>query len=238
MLHGWSSAKTSAYDQRYYRRWMHELPPLKHNSRQTVLDVHHAILPTTARLKPDSRKLLAAATPIAGRPDLAVLSPVDMVLHSAAHLFCNEDVGNSLRDLVDLDCLLRVLRTALCRARACDADPARSGPSRGDRASAFGVAAADGRSLPAQLPAGSGPPCLDRPALALCPGALAANAAAAAGDPPHGQGIPARGGNRRLMSVRVARSAPFAAGDSPYPRRTLDHPKTKPPVVATGGLEQ
>ena len=29
------------------------------------------------------------------------------VLHSATHLFCNEDVGNSLRDLVDLDSLLR-----------------------------------------------------------------------------------------------------------------------------------
>ena len=107
MLHGWSSAKTSAYDQRYYRRWMHELPPLKHNSRQTVLDVHHAILPTTARLKPDSAKLLAASISIAGEATLRVLAPVDMVLHSAAHLFCNEDVGNSLRDLIDLDCLLR-----------------------------------------------------------------------------------------------------------------------------------
>jgi Uncharacterised nucleotidyltransferase len=30
-----------------------------------------------------------------------------MVLHSATHLFCNEDVGNGLRDLVDLDSLLR-----------------------------------------------------------------------------------------------------------------------------------
>ncbi len=109
MLHGWSSAKTSAYDQRYYRRWMHELPPLKHNARQTVLDVHHAILPMTARLKPDSRKLLGAATPVAGAPQLRVLSPVDMVLHSATHLFCNEDVGNNLRDLVDLDALLREL---------------------------------------------------------------------------------------------------------------------------------
>jgi len=107
MLHGWSSAKTNAYDQRYYRQWMHELPPLKHNSRQTVLDVHHAILPTTARLKPDSRKLLAAATAVPGEPQLRVLAPIDMVLHSATHLFCNEDVGNGLRDLVDLDCLLR-----------------------------------------------------------------------------------------------------------------------------------
>jgi len=107
MLHGWHTSKTTAYDQRYYRRWMHELPPLRHISRQTVLDVHHAILPITARLKPDSAKLLAASRPIAGEPRLRVLAPVDMVLHSATHLFCNEDVGNSLRDLVDLDSLLR-----------------------------------------------------------------------------------------------------------------------------------
>jgi putative nucleotidyltransferase-like protein len=107
MLNGWATGKTTAYDQRYYRRWMHELPPLRHIRRQTWLDVHHAILPITARLKPDSGKLLAASRPVAGEPRLRVLAPVDMVLHSATHLFCNEDVGNSLRDLVDLDSLLR-----------------------------------------------------------------------------------------------------------------------------------
>jgi hypothetical protein len=107
MRSGWATAKTTPYDQRYYRQWMHELPPLKHISRQTVLDVHHAILPTTARLKPDSAKLLAASRPIGGEPRLRILAPVDMVLHSATHLFCNEDVGNGLRDLVDLDSLLR-----------------------------------------------------------------------------------------------------------------------------------
>jgi len=107
MRSGWATAKTTPYDQRYYRQWMHELPPLKHISRQTVLDVHHAILPTTARLKPDSVKLLAASRPIGDEPRLRILAPVDMVLHSATHLFCNEDVGNGLRDLVDLDSLLR-----------------------------------------------------------------------------------------------------------------------------------
>ena len=109
MLAGWAAMKTTPYDQRYYRRWMHELPPLKHVARQTVLDVHHAILPLTARLKPDSARLLAASRSLPGEPRLRVLAPVDMVLHSATHLFCNEDVGNSLRDLVDLDGLLRSL---------------------------------------------------------------------------------------------------------------------------------
>ena len=107
MLNGWATAKNTPYDQRYYRRWMHELPPLTHVSRQTLLDVHHAILPTTARLKPDSAKLLRASRPLSGEPRLRVLAPVDMVLHSASHLFCNEEVGNGLRDLLDLDSLLR-----------------------------------------------------------------------------------------------------------------------------------
>ncbi len=107
MRSGWASIKTTPYDQRYYRQWMHELPPLRHVSRQTTLDVHHAILPATARLKPDSAKLLAASRPLAGEPRLRVLAPVDMVLHSATHLFCNEEVGNGLRDLADLDSLLR-----------------------------------------------------------------------------------------------------------------------------------
>jgi hypothetical protein len=107
LLHGWQTSKAHPYDQRYYRKWMHELPPLRHVKRQTMLDVHHAILPITARLKPESAKLLAASRALGGDPPLRVLAPVDMVLHSATHLFCNEDVGNNLRDLVDLDTLLR-----------------------------------------------------------------------------------------------------------------------------------
>ena len=106
-LHGWVTTHHSAYDQRYYRQWMHELPPLRHVIRMTVLDVHHAILPRTARLKPASEKLLAAARPIAGEDRLRVLAPTDMVLHSASHLFHNEELGQGLRDLADLDSLLR-----------------------------------------------------------------------------------------------------------------------------------
>ena len=107
MLHGWAATHHDAYDQRYYRRWMHELPPLRHFVRMSVVDVHHAILPLTARLKPDSGKLLAASRPIAGEDRLRVLCPADMVLHSATHLFHNEDLSQGLRDLADLDSLLR-----------------------------------------------------------------------------------------------------------------------------------
>lgn len=107
MSRGWATTHHSPYDQRYYRTWMHELPPLRHIHRQTVLDVHHAILPETSRLKPSAAKLIAASRD-AGRDDgVRTLAPVDMVLHSMAHLFHNEELSHGLRDLSDLDLLLR-----------------------------------------------------------------------------------------------------------------------------------
>lgn len=107
MLHGWVTTHHDAYDQRYYRQWMHELPPMLHVTRATVVDVHHAILPTTARLHPDSRKLLACAQAVPGERMFRVLAPIDMVLHSLTHLFHNEELEQGLRDLVDLNELVR-----------------------------------------------------------------------------------------------------------------------------------
>jgi Uncharacterised nucleotidyltransferase len=108
MAHGWATTHHTPYDQRYYREWMHEIPPLVHIHRQTVLDVHHAILPETARVTPNPALLLGAARPTgAGSRGPWVLAPCDMVLHSMAHLFFNEEHGHALRDLSDLDLLLR-----------------------------------------------------------------------------------------------------------------------------------
>ena len=107
-LSGWIGTHADdAYDQRYYREWMHEIPPMLHERRRTTLDIHHSILPPTARLKPDAAKLFAAAVPVAGHADLRVLAPADMVLHSATHLFWDGEFHHGLRDLVDLDDLLR-----------------------------------------------------------------------------------------------------------------------------------
>ena len=103
---GWQPMKLHPYDQRYYRAWMHELPPLEHRTRQTTLDVHHTILPETGRLHPDPQKLLADARPLP-EPPLYVLSPADMLLHSAAHLFQDGEIGGALRDLVDMADLVR-----------------------------------------------------------------------------------------------------------------------------------
>lgn len=107
MQNGWMTTHHSAYDQRYYREWMHELPPMQHIKRGTVLDVHHGILPETARSRPDSSKLVSAAIAVDGVPGLFVLAPIDMVLHSMTHLFHNEEFSHGLRDLSDLDMLLR-----------------------------------------------------------------------------------------------------------------------------------
>ena len=106
-LGGWMGSHLDAYDQRYYRQWMHELPPMTHLRRGTTLDVHHNILPITVRRPPDAMLLLAQARPLPAQPGLWVLAPADMVLHSMAHLFHNDDLSHGLRDLSDLDLLLR-----------------------------------------------------------------------------------------------------------------------------------
>ena len=108
---GWVSSNTDPYDQKYYRKWMHEIPPMKHGKRKTVLDLHHAILPETARLHPETIKLFKAAVPVEGYSNLYTLCPEDMVLHSATHLFHDGEFEHGLRDLVDLDSLLRYFPT-------------------------------------------------------------------------------------------------------------------------------
>lgn len=107
ILHGWAGTKLDDYDQRYYRQWMHELPPMQHMHRQSVLDVHHAILPETAAVRPDPDKLRAASQQLSGMPGVHVLAPVDMVLHSAVHLFYDGEYDKGLRDLLDLHRLLQ-----------------------------------------------------------------------------------------------------------------------------------
>lgn len=106
MLAGWASTQQDAYDQRYYRQWMHELPPMTHMRRGSSIDVHHALLPETAPVRPDPDSLRARARPIPGMPGLSVLAPDDMVLHSAVHLFFDGEFDKGLRDLFDLHRLL------------------------------------------------------------------------------------------------------------------------------------
>lgn len=104
---GWMTTKLDAYDQRYYRQWMHELPPMRHLTRGTSLDIHHTILPPTARLRPNVELLWRSANALSEPAGMMVLGGKDMILHSATHLFHEGEFDNGLRDLFDMDALIR-----------------------------------------------------------------------------------------------------------------------------------
>ncbi len=103
---GWMGTHHSAYDRKYYRQWMHEIPPLRHVRRASVLDVHHNILPLTADIRVDAKKILGAMTE-SGIRGVYCLSKEDLVIHSATHLFHEGEFKNGLRDISDLDLLLK-----------------------------------------------------------------------------------------------------------------------------------
>ena len=98
LLHeGWLWMNRDAYDQHYYRTWTHQLPPMIHHRRMVSLDVHHTIVPVTARPKVDVQALRDASLPLEAKADLRVLAPSDMVLHSATHLFNEGEFSHGLR---------------------------------------------------------------------------------------------------------------------------------------------
>ncbi len=102
---GWFAKKLNDYDERYYREWAHEIPPMSNVYRGTVIDVHHNIIPPISGRAPDSQLFF---NEIELNPQgLAHLSPAAATLHSCIHLFTNEDFSNGFRDLVDLYLLMQ-----------------------------------------------------------------------------------------------------------------------------------
>ncbi len=97
---GWISRTEDDYDQRYYREWMHEIPPLVHPLRGVEVDIHHNLLPLTGRYRVPAERLWESAVPLG--EGLLVLSPADMVLHSAVHLVVADELRGGLRDLFDI----------------------------------------------------------------------------------------------------------------------------------------
>lgn len=102
---GWVMFGVADYDEKYYRKWMHELPPMRHLKRQTTLDVHHTIVPPTAIVRIDVKKLWENALPLQNYEGVFVLSLEDMILHSAAHLFYDGELEHGFRDITDLSLL-------------------------------------------------------------------------------------------------------------------------------------
>ena len=101
---GWEWVKDDPYDDVYYRQWMHELPPMIHATRDRMIDVHHTILPLTARQTPDAAAMIADAVPV--DDGLFVLSPEDRVVHAVAHMLADGDLQGGLRNLWDIHHLL------------------------------------------------------------------------------------------------------------------------------------
>jgi hypothetical protein len=102
---GWEfEAKLTAYDHRYYREWSHELPPMRHPDNPIELDVHHSLIQPTGRVRLNADRLFVDLVPVDGMA-FSTLSPQDMVLHSATHLFMSDELRGGLRDLVDMHML-------------------------------------------------------------------------------------------------------------------------------------
>jgi Uncharacterised nucleotidyltransferase len=99
------------YDLHYYRKYMHELPPLRHARRRTIIDVHHSLLPRTSKVKIRSDLILDAAVPLKGRA-LKTLTPVDLFIHSAVHSFADGSFDTPARSLLELNYLLQGLSSA------------------------------------------------------------------------------------------------------------------------------
>ena len=103
---GWNEVALAAHDRRYYREWSHEVPPMTHPLLAIELDLHHNILPPVARTHVDADALLKCLRS-SNWTSWQVLDPVDQVLHSASHLFLDSETRDRIRDLVDLDGLIR-----------------------------------------------------------------------------------------------------------------------------------
>ena len=96
---GWEHQVENDYDQKFYREYSHELPPMVHPDRQISIDVHHSILPVTSRVYPDMAKLMDDA--VLQRSGFYVFSNVDIILHSVVHQFQDGEVRSSLRNLLE-----------------------------------------------------------------------------------------------------------------------------------------
>lgn len=102
----WQEPDLDEHDRRYYHEWSHEVPPMRHPMHPVELDLHHNVLPPLGPAAIDMALLLRELRP-SGWPGWSVLAPVDQVLHSAAHLFFDSEPLERVRDLVDLDGLMR-----------------------------------------------------------------------------------------------------------------------------------
>lgn len=99
----WQVKSLSDYDEKYYREFAHEIPPLFNPITETTVDLHHNLyLPISGRA-PKIELFLARTRKT--KNEITVFEPEAMVLHSCIHLVLNEDFSGALRDLYDIHLL-------------------------------------------------------------------------------------------------------------------------------------
>ncbi|MDB4476038.1 nucleotidyltransferase family protein [bacterium] len=103
----WLRSPMNDYDERYYREWMHEIPPLRHAVRGTVLDVHHNLIPITHSTPLDMGTFSFKPVELPWGRHAFTLENEDLFIHSAVHLLSEGEFHSALRDLWDLWFLLQ-----------------------------------------------------------------------------------------------------------------------------------
>ncbi|WP_158971610.1 nucleotidyltransferase family protein [Paraglaciecola sp. L3A3] len=103
-LFGWLSEELTEHDEKYYRKWAHEIPPLRHGKRGTIIDIHHNIVPIISGRQLDANQF--ATHSVTTEDGFQILSFAAMTLHSLIHLFFNEDVKKGYRDIIDIHTLM------------------------------------------------------------------------------------------------------------------------------------
>lgn len=101
----WLPEALDEYDEKYYREWAHEIPPMMHLNRGTVIDMHHNLyLPISGRALDVTPFFTSREKTQSG---CFVLEPSATVMHSIIHMFANEDSSSWMRDLVDITMLIQ-----------------------------------------------------------------------------------------------------------------------------------
>lgn len=103
---GWHFEKNADYDIQYYRRWMHELPPMYHDALPMPLDLHHHLVPPISRMAFPAM-LLSEHMIASGMDGFATLTPAAQLIHTSLHMLTNDDFSSLLKDALDVFLLLQ-----------------------------------------------------------------------------------------------------------------------------------
>ena len=99
-------SELTASDRRYYRKWLHELPPYKHSYRKIEVDVHFRLLPVSDPRSFPTDKWIERSHRVADDSPFRVLDRVDQVLHAIVNLGHTGEFRRAVRDTWDISNLL------------------------------------------------------------------------------------------------------------------------------------